>query len=130
MRVRTLAAVLLTSALALAACGKEGSPTDQAAPAGLFEVAKDVKVEGSPTFDVGRHPFARLRWDDDGREILQFWSLELDSALALADRPHVFCRIDTFKVKVSIWAWLDQLDVEELTELLTDSWRARRGVRS
>ena len=51
MRVRTLAAVLLTSALALAACGKEGSPTDQAAPAGLFEVAKDVKVEGSPTFE-------------------------------------------------------------------------------
>ncbi|HEX6149090.1 hypothetical protein [Nocardioides sp.] len=89
-----------------------------------------VAHEGSPTFDVGRHPFARLRWDDDGREILQFWSLELDSALALADRPHVFCRIDTFKVKVSIWAWLDQLDVEELTELLTDSWRARRGVRS
>ena len=51
MRVRTLAAVLLTGALALTACGKEGSPTDQAAPAGLFEVAKDVKVDGSPTFE-------------------------------------------------------------------------------
>ncbi|MFI6100482.1 glutamate ABC transporter substrate-binding protein [Lentzea sp. NPDC051213] len=51
MRVRTLAAVLLTGALALTACGKEGTPTDQAAPAGLFEVAKDVKVDGSPTFE-------------------------------------------------------------------------------
>jgi glutamate transport system substrate-binding protein len=51
MRVRTLAAVLLTGALALTACGKEGSPTDQGAPAGLFEVAKDVKVDGSPTFE-------------------------------------------------------------------------------
>ncbi|MCR3751433.1 glutamate ABC transporter substrate-binding protein [Lentzea californiensis] len=51
MRVRTLAAVLLTGALALTACGKEGSPTDQPAPAGLFEVAKDVKVDGSPTFE-------------------------------------------------------------------------------
>ncbi|MEU3647519.1 glutamate ABC transporter substrate-binding protein [Lentzea sp. NPDC034063] len=51
MRVRTLAAVLLTGALALTACGKEGSPTDSAAPAGLFEVAKDVKVDGSPTFE-------------------------------------------------------------------------------
>ncbi|SDK41078.1 glutamate transport system substrate-binding protein [Lentzea albidocapillata subsp. violacea] len=51
MRVRTLAAVLLTGALALTACGKEGSPTDTAAPAGLFEVAKDVKVDGSPTFE-------------------------------------------------------------------------------
>ncbi|WP_329793778.1 glutamate ABC transporter substrate-binding protein [Lentzea sp. DG1S-22] len=54
MRVRTLAAVLLTGALALTACGKEGSPTDSAAPAGLFEVAKDVKVDGSPTFEKAK----------------------------------------------------------------------------
>jgi hypothetical protein len=86
--------------------------------------------EGSPTYDVGRHPFARLRWDDDGREILQFWSLELDSEQALADRRDVFFVVQTFRVKVSIWAWLDRLDEQELTELLTDSWRARRGVRS
>ncbi|MEU0879705.1 glutamate ABC transporter substrate-binding protein [Lentzea sp. NPDC005914] len=51
MRVRTLAAVLLTGALALTACGKEGTPTDSGTPAGLFEVAKDVKVDGSPTFE-------------------------------------------------------------------------------
>ncbi len=51
MRVRTLAAVLLTGALALTACGKEGSPTDSGTPTGLFEVAKDVKVDGSPTFE-------------------------------------------------------------------------------
>ena len=54
MRVRTLAAVLLTGALALTACGKEGTPTDQGAPAGLFEVAKDVKVDGSPTFEKAK----------------------------------------------------------------------------
>ncbi|WP_394621734.1 glutamate ABC transporter substrate-binding protein [Lentzea sp. JNUCC 0626] len=55
MRVRTLAAVLLTGALALTACGKEGAPADQgAAPAGLFEVAKDVAVAGSPTFDKAK----------------------------------------------------------------------------
>lgn len=85
--------------------------------------------EGSPTFDVGRHPFARLRQDGDGREILQFWSLELDSADALADRPDTFFAVHTFKVKVSIQAWLDRLDEDELTEILTDSWLARRGVR-
>lgn len=85
--------------------------------------------EGSPTFDIGRHPFARLRWDDAGREILQFWSLDLDSGAALADRGDTFFLVHTFKVKVSIWAWLDRLDVEELTEILTDSWLARRGVR-
>ncbi len=84
--------------------------------------------DGEPTCDVGRHPFARLRRDDDG-ELLQLWSLERDSALALADRSDVFVRVDTFRVKVSIWARLDRLEVDELTELLTDSWKARRGVR-
>jgi glutamate transport system substrate-binding protein len=54
MRVRTLAAVLLTGALALTACGKEGTPGDQGAPTGLFEVAKDVKVDGSPTFEKAK----------------------------------------------------------------------------
>ncbi len=97
---------------------------------GLAGARPGVAHEGSPTYDVGRHPFARLRHDDDsGREILQYWSLELDSADALADRPDTFLRVDTFRVKVSIWAWLDMLHPDELAELLTDSWRARRGVR-
>jgi glutamate transport system substrate-binding protein len=51
MRVRTLAAVLLAGGLALTACGKEGTGTDTGAPAGVFDVAKDVKVDGSPTFE-------------------------------------------------------------------------------
>jgi quaternary ammonium compound-resistance protein SugE len=50
MRVRTLAAVLLTGALALTACGKEGSPTDQPAPAGLFEVAWAVGMKYTEGF--------------------------------------------------------------------------------
>jgi hypothetical protein len=88
-----------------------------------------VAHEGSPTFDVGRHPFARLRWDDDGREVLQLWSLDLGSEAALADRRDTFFVVQTFSVKVSIWAYLDRLDVDELAELLTESWLARRGVR-
>ena len=83
-----------------------------------------------PTFDIGRHSFARLRWDDDGREILQFWSLDLAAKDALADRRDTFFVVNTFKVKVSVWAWLDRLDEEELAEILTDSWLARRGVRA
>ena len=96
---------------------------------GLAGARPGVPDHASPTYDVGRHPFARLRWDDSGREILQYWSLEPDSALALADRADTFFRVDTFKVKVSVWAWLDRLDEQELTDILTDSWRARRGVR-
>jgi len=37
--------------------------------------------------------------------------------------------VHTFKVKASICAWLDRLEDDELTEILTDSWLARRGVR-
>lgn len=98
--------------------------------AGLAGAKPGRAHEGSPTYDIGRHPFARLRWDDDGREILQFWSLDLDTEAALADRRDTFFVVHTFKVKVSVWAWLDRLDTGELTEILTDSWLARRGVRT
>jgi hypothetical protein len=47
----------------------------------------------------------------------------------LADRKDTFFLIETFKVKVSVWAWLELLDVDELLEILTESWLARRGVR-
>ncbi|QFZ17499.1 glutamate ABC transporter substrate-binding protein [Saccharothrix syringae] len=49
MRVRTLAVALLAGGLALTACGKEGSPTDTGSTVSQ-EVATDVKVDGSPTF--------------------------------------------------------------------------------
>ena len=85
--------------------------------------------ESEPTVMVGRHPFARLRHDETGREIVQFWSQDPDEAAALADRRDTFLRVDTFKVKASVWAWLDMLDEAELAEILDESWRARRGVR-
>ncbi|MFD0207317.1 MULTISPECIES: glutamate ABC transporter substrate-binding protein [Saccharothrix] len=50
MRVRTLAVALLAGGLALTACGKEGGPGDTGT-APPQQVATDVKVEGSPTFD-------------------------------------------------------------------------------
>ena len=84
---------------------------------------------GDPAIEIGRHPFARLRWDEEGRELLQYWSMDQDSAAALADRDDTFVRVDTFQVKVSVWARLDRLDEAELAELLEESHRARRGVR-
>jgi glutamate transport system substrate-binding protein len=53
MRVRSLAIGLLVGGLALTACGKEGTPTNDATggPSTTQKVAKNVKVEGSPTFD-------------------------------------------------------------------------------
>ncbi|HYQ62376.1 glutamate ABC transporter substrate-binding protein [Actinophytocola sp.] len=53
MRVRSLAIGLLVGGLALTACGKEGTPTNDATggPSTTQKVAENVKVEGSPTFD-------------------------------------------------------------------------------
>ena len=53
MRLRSLAIGLLVGGLALTACGKEGTPSNDAT-GGVSttpKVAKDVKVQGSPTFD-------------------------------------------------------------------------------
>lgn len=88
-----------------------------------------VASDGAPTFDIGRHHVARLRLDGNGDEILQFWTQDLATEEMLADRKDTFFLIDTFRVKVSVWAWLDLLDRDELEDILTDSWLARRGVR-
>ncbi|QGN33490.1 hypothetical protein [Microlunatus sp. Gsoil 973] len=86
--------------------------------------------DDAPTYDVGRHPFTRLRWDERGREILQFWTMEPDTEEILAGRRDVFFRIDRFRVKATVLAWLDRLDEQELAEILAESHRARRGVRT
>jgi hypothetical protein len=86
--------------------------------------------DDAPTYTVGRHPFARLRWADDGREILQFWTMEPDAGEILAGRRDVFFRVERFKVKTTVLAWLDRLDEQELAEIITESHRARRGVRT
>jgi glutamate transport system substrate-binding protein len=59
MKLRTLAVGLMVSALALTACGREGSPTAPAAPGGgeaapalSYPVAENVQVEGSPVFQA------------------------------------------------------------------------------
>jgi glutamate transport system substrate-binding protein len=58
MKLRTLAVGLMVSALALTACGREGSPTgptapgSDAAPALSYPVATNVQVAGSPGFSA------------------------------------------------------------------------------
>jgi glutamate transport system substrate-binding protein len=58
MKLRTLAVGLVVGALALTACGREGSPAAPTAPGGeaapelSYPVAENVQVEGSPTFQA------------------------------------------------------------------------------
>jgi hypothetical protein len=84
--------------------------------------------EGSPAWYAGRHAFARYR-EDAGREILQFWSGDMDLGPQLARRRETFFRIDTFEYRVSVWAWLDRIGRLELAELVLDSYRIRGGSR-
>jgi hypothetical protein len=84
--------------------------------------------EGSPAWYAGRHPFARYR-EDDGRQIVQLWSGDMDLDAQLGIRRDTFVRIDTFEYRVTVWAWLDRLGRRELAELLLDSYRIRGGTR-
>jgi hypothetical protein len=93
---------------------------------GLPEVAAGQAHEGSPAYDVAGKQFARLRWDDAGREILQFWSGESREAL-VQGKPDAYWITKAFPA--AVFAWLDQLDAGELREILTDSWRVRAPKR-
>jgi hypothetical protein len=90
---------------------------------------RTVAHEGSPAWRAGRHTFARLRVDDDGRELVQVWTGEMDTERALDNRRDTFVRIDTFRFRVTMWARLDRLDRRELAELLLESYDIRGGRR-
>src|SRR5262245_20086816 len=66
---------------------------------------------------------------DDGRQIVQLWSGDMDLDAQLAARRDTFVRIDTFEHRVSVWAWPDRLGRRGLAELVLDSYRIRGGTR-
>jgi hypothetical protein len=85
--------------------------------------------EGSPAWYAGRHQFARLRWDDAGRELLQVWTGDMTTQAALAERREVFPVVHTFQYRVTCWGYLDRLDLRETAELLLDSYGIRGGPK-
>ena len=91
----------------------------------LPDVAEGRAHEGSPAYDVSGRQFARLRWNDERREILQFWS---DDREALAhSRPDAYWITKAFPA--AVFAHLDAIALDELREILTDSWRTRAPKR-
>jgi hypothetical protein len=88
----------------------------------------------SPTYDVGRHPFARLRWEDgfaEGREILQFWVADEGAARAIVQsESYAVVVVHVFTKKAAVWVWLDQVEADEVRELVTDSWAVRAPKRA
>jgi hypothetical protein len=99
----------------------------------LAELLPDARLgeahEGSPAWYAGRHQFARLRWDDSGRELLQVWTGDLTTQAALAERRDVFPVVHTFQYRVTCWGYLDRLDLRETAELLLDSYGIRGGTK-
>ena len=96
---------------------------------GLPDARATTAHEGSPSWSAGSHQFARLRWDDDGRELLQTWSGDLSLGEALQARRDVFPVVHVFEHRVSTWAVLERLSRREVAELLLDSYAIRGGVR-
>jgi hypothetical protein len=88
----------------------------------------------SPTYDVGRHPFARLRWEDgfaQGRESLQFWVADEGAARAIEQsEPDAVVVVHVFTKKAAVWVWLDRIDANEVQELVTESWATRAPQRA
>ncbi|GAA2741831.1 hypothetical protein GCM10009868_09420 [Terrabacter aerolatus] len=90
---------------------------------------RTVAHDGSPAWRAGRHTFARARADDEGRDLVQVWTGEMDTEPALAGRRETFVRMETFRFRVTLWGRLDRLDRRELAELLLDSYDIRGGRR-
>ena len=96
---------------------------------GLPDARATTAHEGSSSWSAGRHQFARLRWDDDGRELLQTWSGDMSLGAALQGRRDVFPVVHTFRFRVSTWAVLARVSRREVAELLLDSYAIRGGTR-
>jgi hypothetical protein len=96
---------------------------------GLPDARATTAHEGSPSWSAGSHQFARLRWDDEGRELLQTWSGDMSLGAALTGREDVFPVVQVFRFRVSPWAVLERLGRREVAELLLDSYAIRGGVR-
>jgi len=84
--------------------------------------------EGSPALLVRTQQFARLRWDDVGGEILQFWVPDPDLVAAYAqDDPTTYHGAPGYSKKV-VMASLPRMDPQTLREVLVESWACRAPV--
>jgi len=78
---------------------------------------------GTPGFRVKDRLFARIREEGD---VLVLWcASEEDKAALIAEDPGKFFTTAHYDGYPGILVRLDTVDVAELTELVTDSWRLR-----
>ena len=81
---------------------------------------------GTPGFRVGDRLFARIREEGD---VLVLWSDEAERAALMAQRPDTFFITAHYDGHPVVLVRFAEVDVVELTELLTESWRRRAPAR-
>jgi hypothetical protein len=91
----------------------------------LPEATKGEAHGGSPAIYVRTQQFARLRWDDTGGEVLQFWVPDEDlvPAYVQAD-PAAYYGAAGYSRKV-VMARLRMIDATTMRELVVESWMCR-----
>jgi hypothetical protein len=91
----------------------------------LPQTTKGDAHEGSPAIYVRTQQFARLRWDDTGGEVLQFWVPDADLVQAYAEAdPVAYYGASGYSRKV-VMVRLRMIDAAMLRELLVESWMCR-----
>ena len=83
--------------------------------------------EGRPGFRVKNQLFARLRERPDA---LVVWRPEVSEKEALiASEPHKFFQIPHYEGHPAVLVRLEAIEIDELEELLTESWLLRAPKR-
>lgn len=83
---------------------------------------------GTPGFRVGAKGFARIRTEAEGGLVIFVADLGEKEAL-LASDPAKFVTTPHYDGYPAVLVNLEAVDVAELTELLTDSWRLKAPKR-
>jgi len=81
---------------------------------------------GTPGFRVRDRLFARIREEGD---VLVVWADETERAALMAERPDTFFTASHYDGHPIVLVRFADVRVEELTELLTESWRLRAPQR-
>lgn len=82
---------------------------------------------GTPGFRVKDRLFARIREEGD---VLVIWCGDESEKLALIDsEPDKFFTTPHYDGHPTVLVRLDRIDVDELEDLLTESWRVRAPKR-
>jgi hypothetical protein len=83
--------------------------------------------EGRPGFRVKNKLFARLRERPDA---LVVWRPEIgEKEVLIASEPHKFFQTPHYEGHPAVLVNLEAIDVDELEELLTESWLLRAPAR-